>query len=112
MKMTCINCPMGCTLEVNKEGDKISVSGNACMRGDVYGRQEFTSPKRALTSLVKVKGGGVVPCKTEGLIPKDKIFAVLEELKKVTLSLPVKIGDIIINNVLDLGIDIVVTKNL
>ncbi len=112
MKITCINCPMGCQLEVNREEEKITVSGNACARGDVYGKQEFISPKRTLTSLVRVYGGAVVPCKTSGQIPKDRLFDVLKKLNKITVTPPKNIGDVIIKDVLNLGVDIVITKNI
>ena len=30
MKLICINCPRGCHLEAEQDGDKIKVTGNAC----------------------------------------------------------------------------------
>ncbi|MDD7457420.1 MAG: DUF1667 domain-containing protein [Clostridia bacterium] len=109
--ITCINCPMGCPLTVEINGDDIKVSGNTCKRGDVYGKQEVTSPKRVVTSLVRIKDGAVVSCKTNAAIDKAMIFKVLDELRKVEVTLPVKIGDVIIENVLGTGADIVATCN-
>ncbi len=109
--ITCINCPMGCPLTVEINGDDIKVSGNTCKRGDVYGKQEVTSPKRVVTSLVRIKDGAVVSCKTNAEIDKAMIFKVLDELRKVEVTLPVKIGDVIIENVLGTGADIVATCN-
>lgn len=109
--ITCINCPMGCPLTVEINGDDIKVSGNTCKRGDVYGKQEVTSPKRVVTSLVRIKDGAVVSCKTNVAIDKAMIFKVLDELRKVEVTLPVKIGDVIIENVLGTGADIVATCN-
>lgn len=112
MNLTCINCPMGCPLTVEKIGEEIVVKGNTCARGSIYGKQEFTLPKRMLTSLVKVEGGGVVSVKTSDYVPKSKLFDILEILKDVKVSPPVKIGDVIVSNVLDLGVDIIATKNI
>lgn len=110
--MTCINCPMGCQLTVEQIGDEISVKGNTCARGAAYGKQEYVLPKRMLTSLVRVKGGGVVSVKLSDLVPKDKLFDILAELKPIEVSAPVKIGDVIIPNVLGLGVDVIATKNI
>ncbi len=109
--ITCINCPMGCPLTVEINGDEIKVSGNTCKRGETYGKQEVTNPKRVVTSLVRIKDGAVVSCKTNQAIDKAMIFKVLNELRKVEVALPVKIGDVIIANVLGTGADIVATCN-
>lgn len=108
---TCINCPMGCPLTIEINGDDIKVSGQTCKRGEVYGKQEVTCPKRVVTSLVRIKDGAVVSCKTNKAIDKAMIFKVLEELRGIELTLPVKIGDVIIENVLGTGADIVATAN-
>lgn len=108
---TCINCPMGCALTIEVNGDDIKVSGNTCKRGETYGKQEVTSPKRVVTSLVRIKDGAVVSCKTNQAIDKDKIFAVLEELRHIEVNSPIKIGDVIVKNILGTGADIVATCN-
>ena len=109
MDTTCIMCPMGCSLTITKEGDEIKVTGNTCPRGKIYGTNEFTAPKRVVTSLVRLEEGGVVACKTNDLIPKEMMGDILRELKKITMKRPVHIGDVIIENVLDTGVDIVAT---
>ena len=56
-ELICIGCPMGCQMTVELEkGEVISVSGNTCMRGDVYARKEVTNPTRIVTSTVLVTG--------------------------------------------------------
>ena len=79
-ELTCINCPMGCLLTVETDGDEIKdISGYTCPRGRTYAEKEVTNPTRIVTSTVKVVGGKNerVACKTEHDIPKDKIFAVM-----------------------------------
>ncbi|MEG1791577.1 MAG: DUF1667 domain-containing protein [Clostridia bacterium] len=112
MNTICIMCPMGCPLEIEELNGKIVVRGNTCKRGATYGEQEFKSPKRVVTSLVKLSNGGVVSVKTNGLINKSDIFPVLEILKTVTLDLPIKIGDIVLKNILNSGVDVVATSNV
>lgn len=110
MKTICIMCPMGCTLNIERREDQIIVKGNHCKKGEVYGRQEFIAPKRVVTSLVRLKDGGVVSVKTDGLVDKEKIMDILNELKGIELTSPIKVGDVIIKNILNTGVDIVATR--
>lgn len=115
IKLTCIACPMGCPLSVEMDGDKVvSVTGNTCPRGKVYGEKEVTNPTRIVTSTVKVSGGEsvMVSVKTKNDIPKGKIFDVVKALKGVEIPAPVKIGDVVIADVAGTGVDIVATKNV
>ena len=114
-KLTCIGCPMGCPLTVVMNGKEVvSVTGNTCKRGDVYARKEVTDPTRIVTSTVRVSGGSIpmVSVKTKEDIPKDKIFECVRALKGIQIPAPVHIGDIVLKNVADTGVDIVATKNV
>ena len=114
-KVTCIGCPMGCPLTVVMKGkDVLSVTGNTCRRGDVYARKEVTNPTRIVTSTVRVSGGSIdmVSVKTKEDIPKDKIFECVRALKGIRIPAPVHIGDVILTNVADTGVDIIATKNV
>ena len=113
--LTCIGCPMGCLLTVEMDnGEVTSVTGNTCKRGDVYARKEVTDPTRIVTSTVRVSGGSIqmVSVKTKEDIPKDRIFECVRALKGIQVPAPVHIGDIILKNVADTGVDIVATKNV
>lgn len=113
-ELVCIGCPAGCSLKIMlQDGKALKVDGNTCKTGEQYGINECTNPKRILTSTVAVEGGEerVVPVKTEKDIPKGKIFDVIEELKKVKMKAPVYIGDIIIENILGTGVNIIAAKN-
>ena len=112
-KMTCICCPVGCTLQLEKINNTYKVTGNKCPRGEKYAIEEMTAPKRIVTSTVKVKGGmyPIVSVKTAAPIPKEKIFAIMKILAKIQLKAPIHIGDIIVKNISDTGVDVVATKN-
>lgn len=113
--LTCIGCPMGCAIEVKLEDGKIlSVTGNTCAKGDIYARKEVTNPTRIVTSSVSVNGGdmGLVSVKTAHDVPKGRVFDVVRALKGVTVDAPVHIGDVIIKDVLGLGVDVVATRNV
>lgn len=114
-ELTCIGCPLGCQVTVTMEnGEVTSVTGNTCPRGDKYAREEVTNPTRVVTSIVRVEGGNLaaVSVKTKDVIPKGKIFEVLEQIKPVVVKAPVKIGDVIVADVAGTGVDIVATKNI
>ena len=114
-KLTCINCPVGCSLKVELDGENvICVSGNTCRRGEIYARKEVTNPTRIVTSTVKVVNGtsGTVSVKTKEDIPKEKIFACVQALRGIEVQAPVHIGDVILDNVAGTGVDIVATRNV
>ncbi|MDE6583526.1 MAG: DUF1667 domain-containing protein [Clostridia bacterium] len=108
-KMICIMCPMGCELTVKKVGDDLQVSGNTCMRGVTFAKEEITNPKRVVTTLVKTSGG-VKSCKTTKPIPKSLMFDCVKEIEKLKID-KVKFGQIIIKNVLGTDADVIVTSN-
>ncbi len=113
MKMICINCPKGCELDVEKNGDDVVVTGHACPRGEAYGKAELVNPTRMVTGLVRVAGmRKPLPVKTKTAVPKAKINDVLFALSQTTVQLPVKIGDVIVPDVAGTGVDVVATANL
>lgn len=107
--LTCIMCPLGCQLTVLKDGDNITVTGNNCKRGEIFGKEEVTCPMRIVTSSVKTEKG-VRACKTSKPVPKSIIFEVMKEIEKLRLK-SVKFGEVVIKNVLNTGADIVITAN-
>ncbi len=114
-ELTCIGCPLGCQLKATIEnGEVTEVTGNTCKRGDIYARKECTNPTRIVTSTVRVTGGtmNMVSCKTAEDVPKDKIFDVSNALASVCVKAPVAIGDVILENVCDTGVNVVATKNV
>jgi len=115
VNLICIGCPLGCPLTVEMEGNEVkSVAGNTCPRGDAYAKKELTNPTRIVTSTVRVAGGKLpmVSVKTESDIPKGKIFECVKALKDIEVKAPVKIGDVIVENVAGTGVNIIATKNV
>lgn len=113
-EITCVCCPLGCALSVEINNGFISVKGNSCKRGEAYGKKEVTNPSRVVTSSVPISLGDyeMLSVKTEREIPKDKIFDVMKELSLVKLTAPVKIGDVIIENVASTSVNVVATRNV
>ncbi|MGL5056420.1 MAG: DUF1667 domain-containing protein [Fusobacteriaceae bacterium] len=113
VEMICIVCPIGCHLEVDVENN-YKVTGNTCPRGEVYGKEELIAPKRVVTSTVVIEGGihKRVPVKTSSAIPKERVYDCMELLKDIRLISPVKVGDVILENIFDTGISILVTRDM
>ena len=112
-ELTCICCPMGCSLKIEVENNEIlSVTGNTCKRGDIYARKELTNPTRIVTSTVRVKGKEMASVKTKTDIPKGKIMDCLKEMKNIEIEAPVHIGQIIIEDVAGTGVPVVATKEI
>lgn len=109
IELTCIMCPLGCQLVVSKDKNAITVTGNNCQRGEIFGKEEVTCPMRMVTSSVKTSKG-VKACRTTKPVPKSMIFDVMKEVEKLRLK-SVKFGEVVIKNVLNTGADIVITAN-
>jgi CxxC motif-containing protein len=114
-RLICISCPVGCELDVTlDEGKIVNVEGNSCKLGLDYAEQEIFDPRRMVASTVKVKNGfhPLVPVYTEKPIPKPKIFEVLAELRDIELEAPVAVNDVVIENVLDTGINVIASRDM
>lgn len=111
-EMICIVCPVGCHLQVDEKS--MAVTGNGCIRGEVYGRKEMINPVRHITSTMGVANGEapIVSVKTSKEVPKNKIFAVMDEINHTMVDAPVACGEVLIRNVCGLGSDIVATKTI
>ena len=100
-------------MDVTAEGGNVSVVGNACPKGEAYAKSEVTNPTCMVTGLVRVAGlRKPLSVKTRVAVPKAKIDAVLFALHQTTVQLPVKIGDVVVPNVADTGVDVVATANM
>ena len=113
--LICIGCPMGCPMTVKLENGKVlEITGNTCRRGKIYAEKEVTNPTRIVTSVVRVKNGAIpmVSVKTREDIPKNRIAACVKALKGVEIPAPVHIGDVILANAADIGVNIIATKNV
>ncbi len=114
-QMICIGCPVGCLITAQKNEDgSFSITGNSCKKGEAYARNELTAPMRAVTSMIRVNGGTgtVIPVKTASEIPKGKIDACMEEIKAAVIDAPVKVGDILIENVAGTSVAVIATGNM
>lgn len=111
-ELVCIKCPMGCHLTVDV--DKKEVKGNTCKRGKSYGLSEVTNPVRVITTTVRVANGElpVLPVKTSEAIPKGLNLKAMDVLNSIEVMAPIKIGDVIVENILETGVNVIATRNV
>lgn len=112
-ELICIGCPKGCKLKVDEDND-YEVTGNSCPVGAKYGKEELTNPTRTLTTTVRVRNGMYhsLPVRTDKPIPKGLLFKAMEECNKVEVEAPVRIHQIIIENILDTGCNVVSSREM
>ncbi|HKM10081.1 MAG: DUF1667 domain-containing protein [Bacilli bacterium] len=110
-EFVCIVCPRGCHLVVD---ENMEVTGNACPRGKVYALSELTNPVRMITSSVRVSNrvDTLVSVKTSAPVPKGKIMEAMDIINSLSVEAPTHINQIIKKDVLGLGVDILITKNI
>jgi|LGOV01.1.fsa_nt_gb CxxC motif-containing protein len=113
-ELTCIVCPTGCLLKVEKISDEWIVEGALCPKGKEFAINEMTSAKRSVSSTVKTtfKNTPRLPVKTDREIPRKLIFSLMEKINEVVLDYPVSTGEVILENVLDTGANIIATADL
>lgn len=113
--VTCINCPVGCRMTVllSDSGEFLSVTGNTCVRGAAYAKQECTLPERMITAVIPAEGCKTpLSVKTSRPVPKNLILSVMQELARIKVTVPVASGQIILHDILGTGSDIVATREL
>ena len=113
--LICIGCPMGCPLElIIVDGEIREITGNECKRGEDYARQEYTDPRRMISTTVSCNAGlwPRLPVKTVEAVPKDKVMAVAQALHTFEIEAPVRMGEIILDDVAETGIAVVATRSM
>ncbi len=112
-KISCIVCPMGCvgTVEV-RGGIAVRAAGFTCKRGEAYAVDEVTAPRRVLTSTVRVVGGvlPLAPVVSSRPLPKEQLLPAARCLATMQVAAPVQEGQVVVANLLGLGVDMVATR--
>jgi CxxC motif-containing protein len=114
-ELTCIVCPIGCRLTVNRNEDgSLEVSGNRCRRGAAYAEEEFRDPRRMVTGTCAIAGGDVyrLPVRSSESVPVDDIASFLNAMYRLVVDAPVSCGDVVATNVAETGIDLVATMTV
>jgi len=109
-ELICIRCPLGCHIKIDENGNP---SGNGCLRGAEYAKEELTDPRRIITCVVRIQGAEEpLSLKTTSGVPKRLVFDCLHAIKALHVRVPVRLGDTVLRNVCGTGVDVVATKTL
>jgi CxxC motif-containing protein len=105
----CIVCPRGCHISVDEQN---VITGNQCKRGETYVINEMTNPKRVLTTTVKTVFSEMprVSVKSSDAIPKGLLYQAMEVINQVVIDKEMNIGEVVVKNILNTGVDVVLTK--
>ena len=110
--LTCIICPKGCAMCAEIQGEKVTVTGNTCPKGEEYAIHACLHPVRTVTATVRVSNrpNTMVSVKTAQPIPKERMMDVMAQLRKITVNAPVTVGQVILEDVFNT--QILITKNI
>jgi CxxC motif-containing protein len=107
---------MGCPLELEHKGDQIiEVAGHDCKRGAKYAKQEFTDPRRSLSTTVAISGAvwGRLPVKTTGQVPKDRVMEAARVIHGIRCRAPIEVGKVLLEGLLgEVGLDVIATRSM
>jgi len=111
----CIECPRGCRLLIDIGDDgELSITGNACPKGAAWGAREAVTPMRTLTTTVAIQGSNRrrLPVRTNGELPLGRLLDAMAAIDPVVVKPPLRNGDILLQNLLGLGVDVIATDDL
>ncbi len=113
-EIVCIACPIGCRMNVEAAGDQITISGNRCPKGEIYGREENLSPRRVVTGVVWT-GSEVypfAPVRTDAPLPRGLMRELMGALAGGKTSLPVRRGARFMEDFKGSGVNVVFSRSL
>jgi CxxC motif-containing protein len=113
--LTCIDCPKSCSLTVDIENCRlVKVSGNLCPKGAEYAKSEVENPLRFFTATVLTEGLALkmVPVRIDKAIPKLKTLDAAQEVRKLRIKSPLRVGDVIVKDFLGLGVNLIATRDV
>ena len=114
LEIICVACPHGCRLEATRKDGEILISNAGCKRGKEYAINEITDPRRMVATTVRVAHAihPLLPVYTAAPFPKGRVTELLREIRKVEINAPVKMGQVVLENVLGTGINVVASRDL
>jgi CxxC motif-containing protein len=114
MEIICVACPHGCRLEATRKDGEILISNAGCKRGQEYAINEITDPRRMVATTVRIQQGihPLLPVYTSEPFPKGRVTELLREIRKVEITAPIKMGQVVLENALGTGIDVIASRDL
>jgi CxxC motif-containing protein len=114
-RFTCVICPTGCSITVSAPASgPLQITGATCKRGKEYAEQEYREPKRMLITTMRIDGGvlPVLPVRSDKALPKQRIFEAVQFVSTIALRAPIKMGTVVVPNLLNLGVDVIASRDM
>ena len=116
MEIICIMCPLACPVKVTVDdrGNALDVANNQCKEGKSYAVAECKFPGRVLTATVIAEGShrALLPVRSNKPIPKERLMECMKSLSKTRVKPPIKMGQVIVADILGTGADLIATDEL
>lgn len=76
--------------------------------------REHADPRRMVTTRVAVPNGwwARLPVHTSLEVPKDRVMDIVRHLRSVEVSAPIRMGDVVVSDVLGTGADVIASRDL
>ena len=115
-EVICTICPLSChiKLKIDEAGEITEISGAKCEKGEEYAVKEFKFPERVLTATVRTNNEfhPLLSVRSESLIPKKLLKECMIELANIEVSSPIRIGDVVLENICNTGVNIIATQSM
>ena len=113
-EVTCIMCPLGCSVEVQIDGQEVSVKkGCRCKEGMKFVKMEAIFPGRILTTTIRTDSPDflLLPVRSNKEISKEQLVECVRKISEHFIRTPVVLGQTVVENILDLGVDIIACRS-
>ena len=112
--LTCIMCPIGCEMDVERRGDEVEVTGNRCEKGPDFAREEIIDPKRNLATSLPIRGKyfRTLSVRLSDRVSRHLVRNIVKEIAQVRVAPPVKRGQVLLANIMNTGVDVIATRTV
>jgi CxxC motif-containing protein len=112
--IVCFICPNSCVLTITEDGTNLQIENNRCPRGIDFVQKELSDPERTLTSTVRVLNGmlPLVSVRSDRQVKKAELKGLIRQLDVLTVSAPVKSGQVIVRELGRNRVTIIATRNV
>lgn len=110
----CVVCPKGCEIRFAGDGAHPEVWGYGCIRGREFAVKEILDPSRPVFSTVATafEYMPLLPVKTDCPVPLGDVFKVMDAIRGVTVTAPVRRGEILVRGIAGTSANLVASSDM
>jgi CxxC motif-containing protein len=112
---TCLLCEKNCRLEADVQGETLlGLRGQGCQKGFDFILSRISPQGKIVSTSVLVTNHSLrfLPVRTGKAVDKALTSKILEEARKITVTPPIRYGQVILRNVAGSGTELISTKAL